>query len=100
MTREITKHEIVKGLDKGVIRLVTDPNMDEGTVCEIGGSWFYFGGADAENMSPSEYISRIPREDVARMIYEALQEFENEQEYSDEWSYYRAILDERLDAKS
>jgi hypothetical protein len=93
-TREITVDEILRGMDEGVVRLIVDPNMDEGTVAEIGASWFYFGGADAEDMDPDEYEATIPREDVARMVYEALREFEGEQEYSDEWAYYRAVIDE------
>lgn len=96
MTREITMDEIIRGMDEGIVRLVTDPNMDYGTVCEIGGSWFYFGGFTAEEMTPEEYLRDIPKEDIARNIHDVLQEFENEQDYSDEWAYYRAFLDERL----
>ena len=98
MIHSISSNEIREGLDLGIVRLITDPNMDEGTVCEIGGSWFYFGGMTAEEMTPEEYLENIPQEDIVREIVETLQEFENELEYSDEWAYYRAVLDENLPA--
>lgn len=94
MTREITLSEVSRGIDEGIVRLVTDPNMDSGTVAEIGGSWFYFDGVDAEGRSPDEYARDFPQGHVARRIHEALREFENEAEYSDEWAYYRAVFDE------
>lgn len=96
MTRAITKDEILRGLDAGIVRLIVDPNMDYGTVAEIGGSWFYFGGMTAEEMTPEEYLRDIPKEDIAREICEVMQEFENEIDYSDEWAFYRAVLDETL----
>lgn len=96
MARAITQREIIEGLDQGLVRLVTDPNMDYGTVAEIGGSWFYFGGMTAEEMTPEEYLRDVPKEDIAREICEVLQEFEQEMDYSDEWAYYRAFLDEHL----
>lgn len=96
MTRAITQDEILRGLDEGIVRLIVDPNMDYGTVAEIGGSWFYFGGMTAEEMTPEEYLRDIPKEDIARDICEVMQEFENEMDYSDEWAFYRAVLDETL----
>lgn len=96
--RPITQDEISRGIDCDVVRFITDPNMDAGTVCEIGASWFYFGGPDAENAEPAEYVAKTPKADIARLVAEALQEFENEIEYTDEWAYYRAILDESLPA--
>lgn len=94
--RSISNIEVLDGLDAGVIRLVVDPNMDEGTVCEIGDSWFYFGGMTAEEMTPEEYLRDIPKADIAREITETLQGFENERDWDSEWDYYRAVLDEAL----
>lgn len=96
MAREITKQEILEGLDRGIVRLVTDPNMDYGTVAEIGGSWFYFDGMLAEDKTPEEYLRDVPKEEAARKICEALQGFENERDWDGEWDYYRAFLDEHL----
>ena len=100
MTREITRDEIMRGLEQGIIRLVPDPNMDYGTACEIGGSWFYFDSENASELTPEEYADSITKEETARRIHEALQEFENEIDYSDEWAYYRTVLDETLDRQA
>ena len=40
----IIKDAIRNGMRKHVISFVVDPNMEHGTVCKIGGLWFYFGG--------------------------------------------------------
>lgn len=48
----ITKEEIKNGLRKGFVKLVTDPNMESGTVCQIGDNWFYFGGTDSRRHDP------------------------------------------------
>ena len=50
----ITKEKIKAGLHEGAVRLITDPNMESGTVCQIGELWFYFGGETAEDMTPQE----------------------------------------------
>ena len=47
-------------------------------------------------MTPEEYLRDTPKEEIARDIHDVLQEFENEQDYSDEWAHYRAFLDEQL----
>ena len=43
----ITKEDIANGITDGIVRFIVDPNMEEGTVCEIGENWFYFGGQTA-----------------------------------------------------
>ena len=48
----ITLDMVEESIRNGKIRLVTDPNMERGTVCQIGDFWFYFGGETAEEMGP------------------------------------------------
>lgn len=80
------------GLANGLVRLITDPNMERGTVCSIGELWFYFGGLTAEEMSPEEYRKNIPIEDISREIVETLEDFANDESFAEEYSYYLSIL--------
>lgn len=80
------------GLANGLVRLITDPNMERGTVCSIGELWFYFGGLTAEEMSPEEYRKNIPIEDISREIVETLEDFANDESFAEEYSYYIGIL--------
>ena len=63
---------INKGIDKGLVEFIVDPNFGVGTVCQIGGNWFYFGGETAEEESPAEYLAHVPKEDIVREIMDAL----------------------------
>ena len=93
----ITKEKIKIGLKNGTIRIVESPNED-GTVCQIGENWFYFGGQTAEEMSPEEYLKNVPLEDIIREIYDALQDFLKQDENSvNEYLYYDAVLEEQSD---
>ena len=51
----ITKDLIRFGINEHVITFIVDPVLESGTVCCIGGNWFYFGGNEAESMTPKEY---------------------------------------------
>lgn len=93
----ITKDRVFLGIERGVIKLVVDPNMESGTVCQIGDNWFYFGGLTAEELSPEEYVKNVPKEDIVREIYEVLEDFrKDEGDLSDEYGYYDAVLSEAL----
>lgn len=87
----ITKEKIKAGLRDGVVRLVTDPNMESGTVCQIGEFWFYFGGETAEDMTPEEYMKCIPIDDIANEIFDALDSFKKD-DFEDEYAYYAEVL--------
>ena len=89
----ITEKKIESGIRGGLITLEVDPNMQCGTVCQIGDGWFYFGGTEAEGMRPSEYLSYVPIEDIVREIYDTLQDFDGDEELQDEYDYYDAILE-------
>ncbi len=95
----ITKDMIRDGIRKGSIMLVTDPNMDSGTVCKIGGYWFYFGGETAEQMEPLDYLHAVPMEDVIDEIFLALDAFRQSEHSRDEYDYYEAYLNEQIAMK-
>jgi len=86
------------GFRRGHIRLVVDPNMDHGTVCQIGDHWFYFGGETAEGMQPEEYLQAVPAKDIVDEVFEALDDFRlSGEELEDEYAYYEEYLIERME---
>ena len=87
---KMTKETIMRAVENGTITFEVDPNMGAGTVARIGDYWFYFGGSAAEEESPEEYLARVPKEDVAEEIFDALSDFENEN--PDEIAYYDAVV--------
>ena len=88
----ITKNEIKNGLRKGFIKLITDPNMESGTVCQIEDNWFYFGGPTAEDMTPEEYRKNIPEEDIVNEIFDTLDAFRKDRYFLGEYEYYASLL--------
>lgn len=72
----ITKYMITEGIRNQVIQFVQDPNMELGTVCQIGDDWFYFGGMTAEELEPSEYLSVVSLDSVIDDVYNALESFQ------------------------
>lgn len=76
----ITEKMIKTGMEIGIVKIIDSPNGD-GFVCQIGGdqgSWFYFGGLEAEESTAEEYLRNVPTEDITREIYEALNSMSNE----------------------
>ena len=71
----LTRNQIELGLKYGLIQLIIDPNLENGTVCSIGDDWFYFGGLTAEALSPEEYRKAIPITDISDEILNALEGF-------------------------
>ena len=96
-TEPISKELIKDGIRAKIIEFVIDPNMEHGTVCQIGDSWFYFGGQTAEELNPEDFIKNIPEEDIINEIYDILEEFRNDEDSFDEWSYYDSVLTYRND---
>ena len=79
MDKQITKQMIRKGLWQNLIRFVKDPNnKEEGCVCEIGTTWFYFGGRTAAQTPPEEYLSTVGEEAAAAEIMATLTELRTE----------------------
>lgn len=90
----ITHQMIVDGYRKGIVKLVDSPNGD-GTVCQIGDNWFYFGGEAAEGVSPEQYRNDVPEDGIIDEIYFTLKYFhEDGGEYLDEYMYYEFFLNE------
>lgn len=88
----ITKRMIQDGIRANLVEFVADPNMGGGTVCKIGSSWFYFGGLAGEELSPRQYLARVPKKDIVQEIFEVLEEFREDEEFKDEYDYYEAVL--------
>ena len=85
--KKISQEMVKKGFQSGIAQL------ESGTVCQIGESWFYFGGMTAEGMTPGEFRRDIPEEDIVQEVYEALNGLK--QESPDEYLYYYYILTEK-----
>ena len=62
----ITEDMVREGIRNGSVRFVRDPNMDHGTVCQIGDNWFYFGHLKAEELDPDEYVKATSSERAAK----------------------------------
>ena len=90
---DITVQEILEGLHNGYVELV-ERGCGTGTVCQIGEYWFYFGGITAEELSPEEYLRDVPMEDIAREIVDTLSSFHDDEDFADEYRYYRSFLRE------
>ena len=88
----ITKETIKAGFHEDVVQLITDPNMESGTVCQIGELWFYFGGETAEDMTPEEYMKCVPVDAIVDEIFEALTSLK-EDGSEDEYEYYEGVLE-------
>lgn len=91
----ITRELLEKGYDLGAVRLISSPHGD-GTVCQIGGYWFYFGGQTAEEMEPEEYRRNVPKADIMDEILVALEGIRDDLS-EDEYNYYECVL---LEAES
>lgn len=91
----ITEDMVREGIRNGSVRFVKDPNMEHGTVCQIGEDWFYFGCLKAEELNPDEYITEMPEDDVAALVFDALEQIRNDGAFDDEYAYYEAYLTER-----
>lgn len=90
---KITREMVCKGLSSGYIKLIECPDFTE-TVCQINGSWFYFGGHTAEGVLPEEYKKIVPFESIVDEIYNTLEDFRETDwvEYHDEYAMYECYL--------
>lgn len=96
----ITKEMVRDGIHNGSIHFVKDPNMEHGTVCQIGDDWFYFGCLKAEELDPDEYVESMPEDDVVGLVFNTLEEFREDGAFDDEYAYYEAYLTERWSASN
>ena len=86
--------QVIDGMEHGDIAVVDSPN-DDGAVCKIGDNWFYFGGQEAEDMTAAEYLANVPKDEIAKEILGALEDFRHDPGFADEYGYYEAFLHER-----
>lgn len=92
----ITEDMVREGIRNGSVRFVKDPNMEHGTVCQIGDDWFYFGCLKAAELDHDEYVKTMPEADVVGLICNTLDEFRKSGEtFEDEYAYYEAYLNEQ-----
>ena len=90
----ITLEQITAGMEHGDIAIVDSPHGD-GAVCGIGDYWFYFGGQTAEDMSASEYLANVPKDEIVKEILDTLEDFRHAPDFAEEYGYYEAFLNER-----
>ncbi|WP_281692927.1 hypothetical protein [Agathobaculum desmolans] len=88
----ITKSKIRSGIREHLVRFIFDPNMESGTVCQIGDNWFYFGGETAEELDPEAYLAAVPEDDIVNEIFGTLEDFRRDEALRDEYDYYDAVL--------
>lgn len=88
----ITREQIEAGIQRKIVRFIVDPNMEHGTVCEIGEHWFYFGGETAEEENPDEFLRNADMGEVIDSIAETLLDIKKVDDY--EYGYYQAVLKE------
>lgn len=91
---KITRDIIRQGLASGYVKLINCPQSTAETVCQISGSWFYFGGHTAEGLLPEEYKKVVPFESIVDEIYNTLEDFRETDwvEYHDEYAMYEGYL--------
>ena len=88
----ITKEEVLKGLEGGTVKIINNDN-DDCISAKIGDFWFYFCGQEDEDMKADEYIKSYGLEVIAEMITNHLEEWKDDEEFGNEWEYYKAILE-------
>lgn len=88
----ITKKKIKNGIKEHLIEFTIDPNMGSGTVCKIEDGWFYFGGSDAEEHDPEEFLKIFYINDIINEIYDTLESFRKNEVCKDEYEYYDYVL--------
>ncbi len=97
MRYEISKNTIYTGLHRGVIKYAIDPTSkdEEGIVCKIGDSWFYFTSVDFEHEKDIDaFIAATDEDDNVNDIYENL--IAIQEEYPTEYEYMYNYLKTNL----
>lgn len=89
---EITKEEIVSGLQNGIVRIINNAS-DRCISAMIGEHWFYFTGMEDESMDAELYLKRYNYDEIAAMIHDTINQAPIKDAYDDtEWRYYKCIL--------
>ena len=90
----ITLEQITAGMEHGDVAVMDSLNGD-GAVCQIGEYTFYFGGQEAEDITAAEYLTNVPKDEIAKEILGTLEDFRHDSGFADEYGYYEAFLNER-----
>lgn len=91
---EITKEEILHGLQEGLIEIFNN-NADGCISARIGGYWFYFAGSEDENLKADLFLKMYDFDTIADMIHETLNDKQikgSNGEQSPEWQFYKCAL--------
>ena len=89
----ITQEMVRKGLETGVVKLITSPN-DREPACQIGERWFYYATDVASGMTSEQYLKTADMNDVVRRIVAALNDIRQFMGDSAEYLYYETLLRE------
>lgn len=89
------KDMIYKGLCDGTVELINSPCDDE-IVCKIGEYWFYFIPNECYGSTPEEVFETYTKEELTDMILNQLHEFEEDNDFNDEFLYYKYFLEEHF----
>lgn len=91
---------LIRGYRKGIVTFPPCPQGDgvHEPVCKIGDNWFYFGGMEAEESTPDEFMENVGLWDVCKEAFDALHDSNGlsgiESMDPDEYAYYEALLKE------
>ena len=89
----ITQEMVRKGLETGVVKLITSPN-DREPACQIGERWFYYATDVASGMTSEQYLKTTDMNDVVLRIVAALNDIRQFMGDSAEYLYYETLLRE------
>lgn len=90
------KEQIFAGLCSGIVKIINNPD-DDCIACQIGLNWFYFIDSEYEDMTADEIYQAFTKEELAKMIYEQLQDMEEHPDIFDsEVEYYKGYLEDNL----
>ena len=96
----ITRDDVVNGYMHGAVVFNNARNfygMDE-VCCCIGHkgwnfNWFYFGGMDAEGVTPMEFIHKVGIDNALTMVTNTLNDCIRQID-EDEYAFYECVLNE------
>lgn len=86
----ITVDVLKRGFMLGDVRIGAHCDACGGTVCIIRDNWFYFGGFDADEEEPFEFVTNHDPDEILRDIADVLFEFQETE--PTEWLYYYYVL--------
>lgn len=93
-TDEITKEEIMRGLQEGLIEIFNN-NADGCISARLGGYWFYFAGSEDEYLQADVFLERYSYDVIADMIHDTLNDKQikgSDEVPSAEWQFYKCAL--------